>query len=409
MTVSSQVNRKDYSGNGSTTAFATEFRFLEDSHLRIILTVDSTGVETVQSITTNYTVTGKGEDSGGTVTMIIAPATGETLTIKRDVPVTQQTDYVENDDFPAESHERALDKGIMISQQQQEELDRSLKLSEGQISSGLTIPAPETGKFLQWDALGNFINVTLANLGTIVAETIFIKDATATADNIVKFSSTLDADDSGISIDRMVQIADAAGPADVLTATFSPAVTALTDGLEVRVRALLANATTTPTVNYNGLGAKTIVKNGNQPLAKGDIAGPDHELQLVSNTGNDNVELMNPASTPVLTKPFVSTAQTITSGGSLVLAHFLGVEPKSISMILECVSAQLGYSVGDRLVVNSSLSSSISRAGSVVIDDTNVTIRFSNETASFVIGLKTNGVATAITNASWQLHVRAYA
>ena len=46
--------------------------------------------------------------------------------------------------------------------------------------------------------------------------------------------------------------ADAAGTADQLTVTFIPAVAALTNGLEVRVRALLANATTTPTINYNG-------------------------------------------------------------------------------------------------------------------------------------------------------------
>ena len=60
MTVSSQVNRKDYSGNGSTTNFATELRCLEDSHLKVILTVDSTGLETLQSIPTNFTVTGQG-------------------------------------------------------------------------------------------------------------------------------------------------------------------------------------------------------------------------------------------------------------------------------------------------------------------------------------------------------------
>lgn len=168
MTVSSQVNRKDYSGNGSTTNFATEFRFLEDSHLRVILTVDSTGVETVQSLTTNYTVTGKGEDSGGTVTMIIAPATGETLTIIRDVPVTQQTDYVENDDFPAESHERALDKLTMIVQQQQEEISRSVKVTEGNVGSGLTIPAPEDGKLLRGNDTGGFDNVTILQLGAVV-------------------------------------------------------------------------------------------------------------------------------------------------------------------------------------------------------------------------------------------------
>lgn len=97
-----------------------------------------------------------------------------------------------------------------------------------------------------------------------------------------------------------VFVADAGGTADVITATFSPAVTALTDGLEVRVRAKFANATTTPTINYNGLGDKVIVKNGNQALGAGDIPGPDFEMQLVYNSGNDNVELMNPSSVSAL-------------------------------------------------------------------------------------------------------------
>ena len=132
MTVSSEVKRSDFAGNGSTTAFATGFRFLQNSDVRVILTVDSTSVETVQTEITNYTLTGAGLDAGGTVTMLIAPAIGETLTIKRDVPLTQGTDYVENDNFPAESHEDALDKLTMITQQIQEELDRSLKLPESE-------------------------------------------------------------------------------------------------------------------------------------------------------------------------------------------------------------------------------------------------------------------------------------
>lgn len=224
MTVSSQVNRKDYAGNGSTTAFATEFRFLVDTDLKVILTVDSTSVETDQVLNTDYTVTGVGDDSGGTVTMIVPPATGETLTIKRDAPLTQNTDYVENDDFPAESHERALDKLTMNMQQQQEELDRSLKLSEGQQSSGLTIPAPETGKFLQWDALGNFINVDLLNQGLLIVTAfgqslISAVDAaagrlvmgsakkisTAVTDNLTSFDSDDEAKDSGIAAADVTQ------------------------------------------------------------------------------------------------------------------------------------------------------------------------------------------------------------
>lgn len=133
-----------------------------------------------------------------------------------------------------------------------------------------------------------------ADAGRVVMNSMK-KVSTAVTDNLMTFDSDDEAKDSLIPITRVVQIADAAGGADALTAAFSPAIAALTDGLQVRVKATAANTTTTPTVDYDGLGAKTIVKNGNQPLAIGDIANADHELQLVSNTSNDNVELLNPA------------------------------------------------------------------------------------------------------------------
>jgi len=127
MTVASSTSRVSYSGNGSTTAFSVPFYFLENAHLRVILR-SSTGVETVQVITSDYTVSGEGSPSGGTITMLVAPALGETIVIVRNVPRTQETDYTANDPFPADSHERALDKLTMVTQQMQEELDRSAKL-----------------------------------------------------------------------------------------------------------------------------------------------------------------------------------------------------------------------------------------------------------------------------------------
>ena len=184
MTVSSEVKRSDFAGNGSTTAFATGFRFLQNSDIKVIQTVDSTGVETVQTEITNYTLTGAGLDAGGTVTMLIAPPTGTTLTIKRDVPLTQGTDYIENDNFPAESHEEALDKLTMIVQQIQEELDRSLKLSEAQQSSGLTLPVPVTNRFLQWDVNGDLQNVDIALQGALAVSDFaktYLDDLTALA------------------------------------------------------------------------------------------------------------------------------------------------------------------------------------------------------------------------------------
>lgn len=146
---------------------------------------------------------------------------------------------------------------------------------------------------------------------------------------------------------NLVFVADAAGVADVITVTFSPAVTALTDGLEVRVRALLANATTTPTINYNGLGAKTIVKNGNRALSKADISGLGHELQLVYNSSNDNVELLNPVSSITLSTPMTATGTSIDftgipAGIKSLTFNFMQVSTNSTSPLI----MQIGDSGG---------------------------------------------------------------
>ena len=102
MTLSSTENRVSYAGNDSTTAFTFPYLFFADDDLTVILVDDITGVETTQTITTHYTVTGAGASAGGTVTMVTAPATDETLVIIREVPLTQGLDLVENDPFPSD-------------------------------------------------------------------------------------------------------------------------------------------------------------------------------------------------------------------------------------------------------------------------------------------------------------------
>lgn len=128
MTVSSSTSRVSYNGNGSTTVFAYTFKVLDQDDLTVIVR-SSNGTETVQTITTHYTVSGVGSDSGGNVTMVTAPASGETITILREQPLTQGLDLVPNDPFPAETLEEALDKLTFMVQTIDEEVGRSLKAS----------------------------------------------------------------------------------------------------------------------------------------------------------------------------------------------------------------------------------------------------------------------------------------
>jgi hypothetical protein len=126
MTVSTTTAKVSYAGNGSTTAFAVGFYFLANADLKVTLR-SAAGVETVRTLGTDYSVTGAGVPSGGTVTMTVAPASGTTLVLSRNAPLTQVVDYQPNDPFPANTHEQALDKLTMITQQMQEQLDRSVK------------------------------------------------------------------------------------------------------------------------------------------------------------------------------------------------------------------------------------------------------------------------------------------
>jgi len=169
MTVSSTTVKNSYSGNGSTTEFAYGYKIFADTDLQVIIRVNSTGVETVKSLTTHYTVAGAGDASGGSITFTSGniPASGETVVIIREVPQTQAIDYIANDPFPAESHEEGLDRATMTTQQVQEELDRSIKLSRTNTmtSTEFTVGATDrANKILAFDSAGE-ISVT-QELGT---------------------------------------------------------------------------------------------------------------------------------------------------------------------------------------------------------------------------------------------------
>ncbi len=163
MTVSSTTARVSFSGNGSTTAFAVPFYFLANSQLLVVLR-SSAGVETTQVLGTNYTVTGAGVLTGGTVTMTVAPASSTTLVISRNVPLTQETDLQPNDRLPAETLEQAIDKLTMIAQQLDVDFDRALKYPTTDSTSITTVipsSVDRAGKFLKFDSDGEPIAQSL--------------------------------------------------------------------------------------------------------------------------------------------------------------------------------------------------------------------------------------------------------
>ena len=166
MTVSTTSNKVSFSANGSTTVFAYNFKIFADADLTVIIRA-ADGTETTKTLTTHYTVSGAGSSSGGNVTFTTGntPANGETVVIKRELAVTQSTDYVANDPFPAASHEDALDRLTMIAQQQTEQIGRSIVFPDTD-TAATTIPSSVTraNKFLGFGSSGEV--AVLSSTGT---------------------------------------------------------------------------------------------------------------------------------------------------------------------------------------------------------------------------------------------------
>ena len=187
MTVSSTNTKNSYSGDGSTTVFAYTFKIFDDDDITVILRTNATGGETVQTKGTHYSVSGVGSAGGGNITFVTAPASGITVVLIRETALTQSTDYTPNDPFPAASHEDALDKLTLIVQDQQEELNRSIKVSKTNTigSTEFTIGASDrANKVFAFDSSGNF-SVT-QEIGTYKGTDTTVTTSAYSARDIVK-------------------------------------------------------------------------------------------------------------------------------------------------------------------------------------------------------------------------------
>lgn len=169
MTVATTISKSGpYAGAGSPGPFTVGFRFLENDHLRVTRT-SATGVDVTLVLGSDYSVSGAGL-STGSVTLVTALLIGERLTITRNVPATQEADYVANDAFPAESHEEALDKLTMLVQQAAEVQSRSIVLPVSALGVSPELPQPKPNQVLSWDEEGKKLtNIDQQQLVSVVA------------------------------------------------------------------------------------------------------------------------------------------------------------------------------------------------------------------------------------------------
>lgn len=142
MTVPNANRRTQVVADGTVGPFTYTFQILASSHLEVYVSDADESNEVLKTEVTDYNVAGVGDPNGGTITFVASkePDSTDLITFIRNVPITQLTDYVENDPFPADAHETALDKLTHICQQLTELTDRAIIQSVSSSSSGLTWP-----------------------------------------------------------------------------------------------------------------------------------------------------------------------------------------------------------------------------------------------------------------------------
>ena len=158
-------NRITYNGNGNATEFAYQFKILDRTDIKVLLT-DADGKEKL--LTKDYYVDVEknvvrypGYAVGAEVPESERPPvlpTGWKLTIYREVPVTQETDLP--DQYPFNQVEDIGDKLTMIAQQLTDVTSRSLKISVSKSADiDATIPW-ENGKSFRISDDGAKIELT---------------------------------------------------------------------------------------------------------------------------------------------------------------------------------------------------------------------------------------------------------
>lgn len=128
-----------YVASSGQTVFDYDFPIFDAVDLRVYVG------DVLQSIGTDYTVQGEGNENGGTVTFTSGRSSGQQITIYRLMPIERLTDMAQNGPMRAADFNQELDRITMYLQEVRRDMDRSLRF--GILGNS---PSPELSPIDNW-------------------------------------------------------------------------------------------------------------------------------------------------------------------------------------------------------------------------------------------------------------------
>ena len=149
--ISPVVRRVVYTGSAGVGPYAFTFEILTQTDIDVYVNA------TLQTLTTNYTVTVNANGTGS-VTLVTAATGADRITIVGARDITRASDYVTGGDFTAASLNVELDQQTIFNQQNAESLGRAILApvtDPSNINMVLPVQTSRAGKILAFDSNGN--------------------------------------------------------------------------------------------------------------------------------------------------------------------------------------------------------------------------------------------------------------
>jgi len=156
--------RISYEATSGQTAFTVPFEFFDNTDLNVYIN------DTLQTLTTHYTVTG-GDGSTGSITLVTGATAGDVIVITRDVTLERTTDFPSSGPFQVASLNTELDKVVAMIADMKDLADRGLRMEDFDTTVSLTIPLKDDrkGTVLAFNATTGAVEVgpTIADTNTV--------------------------------------------------------------------------------------------------------------------------------------------------------------------------------------------------------------------------------------------------
>lgn len=314
----------------------------------------------LQAETTDYTVdtTGTAKDKGfegGTIVFNSAVTSGDEITIVRDIPVERLTDFPLAGPFDIEELNTELDKIIAMIQEREsnESRLRTIGLDPSDPDADLTLCLLDErkNKYLAFDANGDVICLS----GTASDPSGVRQDGAVTPGNIAQWKASQLIEDGGIPT------------SEIYTVSNPPPVQDISGKMDL---------------------VDPVAEAGNAMVM--DATGQAHDAGV-------------PLMTVIYEKlgPVNLNQTTLTQ-----INHSLGVIPQLVTVILTCITDDVGFLAGEKVFANNSVSDedegSGAQIGGLLVMPSSTDIRWRRSDEPYAI-ISKSSVGANLTSSRWEV------